>query len=104
MIYREWQLLNQPNDNSDLVDSQLTLWLSFLDKREAALTSDREVSVFGDINLNLLTWNNPNTVSSSHTRRLQPLVTALFDRIMSHGVVQLVTEATRLCLALHHLV
>ena len=32
---------------------------------------------------------------SSHSRKLQPLVTALFDRIIAHGFVQLVTEATR---------
>ena len=44
---------------------------------------------------NFLTWNNPNLPLSSHSRKLLPLVTALFDNIIPHGFVQLVTQATR---------
>ena len=46
----------------------------------------------GDLNLNFLTWLNPQT---SHAKKLQPLVRALFDKILPYGFVQLVTEATR---------
>ena len=38
-----------------------------------------------------------NITTSTHTYRLRPLVTQLFDRIIPHGFVQLVSVATRIC-------
>ena len=95
MLYREWQLLNQPDDISGTIDSQLYRWLIFLDQWEQAITTGKEICTLGDVNLNFLTWANPNVHLSSHSRKLTPLVSSLFDKVIPHGFVQLVKEATR---------
>ena len=59
------------------------------------MASGKEICVMGDTNLNFLNWMNSNSTSTSHARRLKPLVTVLFDKIIPNGFIQLVSEATR---------
>ena len=80
--YREWKFLNQQDNASESVDSQLRRWISFLGQWEDAIGSGKEICVLGDMNLNFLTWLNQNSTLTSHARKLQPLVMELFDRIM----------------------
>ena len=49
----------------------------------------------GDVNLNFLQWCDDSIPTSSHSYKLRSLVAQLFDRIIPHGFVQLVTVATR---------
>ena len=95
VLYREWKYLNQPDNSSNTVEAQMARWTSFLDQWEIATSTRRECCVIGDVNLNFLTWMNPNIAPTAHTAKLKPMVTELFDRIMPYGFTQLVTEATR---------
>ena len=92
VLYRDWRYMNQPDDSSYAIESQMNRWLSFLEQWERAISSGREVCVLGDINLNFITWMNHLT---SHAKKMRPLVNALFDQIIPYGFVQMVTEATR---------
>ena len=95
--YREWQELCLENRgmSSCSVPDQLGRWLNFLDQWEKALDSGMEVIVCGDMNLNHLDWCLPSFQQSSQTRKLVPLIEQLFQKIISQGVVQCVTVATR---------
>ena len=94
--YREWGYLGQEQPQvSKSVDAQLDRWLKFLEKWEAALRSNLECHVLMDANLNFLNWQKPNLPASSQSRKLRPLIQALFDRILPLGVVQCVGVATR---------
>ena len=93
--YREWQLPNQKDKSSLTVAEQLSRWLSFLDQWEKALDTGLEVHVLGDMNLNHLNWTDTTLPSSNQTHKLRSLITALFSRILLHGVSQLVTGPTR---------
>ena len=68
-----------------------------MDQWEAAILTESEIIVIGDANLDFLKWRDENITTSSHTYRLRPLVTQLFDQIIPHGFVQLVSVATRIC-------
>ena len=46
-IYRDWRYLDQPDDISNSIESQLHRWILFLDQWEAALKEDKEVIVMG---------------------------------------------------------
>ena len=92
-MYREWQRIGETG--SDSVDNQLKRWNIFLDQWEEALNSDKEVIVFGDINLNFLNWTAANLSKSNQSYKLRHLISALFTRIFPLGVSQLVTGATR---------
>ena len=95
-IYRQWQFLKQGDDRSSLtVDAQLVRFVSFLDQWERALSSGREFCVLGDFNLNFLDFGRHNLPANSQSTRLRPLITALFDRIIPHGFVQMVPDFTR---------
>ena len=94
--YRQWQLLGQVNKASSTVPAQLTRWKIFLDKWEAALLENKEVLVMMDANIDFLTWRNAENLPPHHSSvRLKSLINELFDRIIPHGVSQLVTGATR---------
>ena len=93
--YREWKYLNQEDESSSSVEAQMHRWISFLCQWEVAMGSGREVCVMGDMNLNFLTWMNSNVRQTSHAKKLQPLVTELFEKIIPFGFTQLVNEATR---------
>ena len=95
VLYREWQYVNQPDDRSRSIPAQLERWCGFLDQWEAAISTGSEIIVTGDANLDFLKWRDENIATNSHTYRLRSLVTQLFDRIIPHGFVQLVSVATR---------
>ena len=95
IVYREWQYVNQPDESSRSVASQLERWSGFLDQWETALSSGSEIIVTGDVNLNFLQWCDDSIPTSSQSYKLRSLVAQLFDRIIPHGFVQLVTVATR---------
>ena len=94
-LYRDWKYLGQEDDSSSSIGEQMSRWVTFLDQWEQAIPSGKEICVLGDVNLNFLKWMNPNNSLSSHAKKLQPLVTALFDKIMPYGFVQLVSQPTR---------
>ena len=95
-VYREWGYLRQDNPavSRDLSE-QIKRWDTFLGQWERALDEDREVIVTGDINLNHLEWTKDDLPANNQTKKLRPLINALFTRILPHGVSQLVTTATR---------
>ena len=86
--------MNQINHDSNTIQAQLERWSGFLDQWETAISTGSEICVIGDINLNFLRWADDS--STSHANRLRPLVSQLFDRIIPHGFVQLVSVATRI--------
>ena len=94
--YRQWRLVGQSDNISASIPEQLSRWERFLDSWEKALEENKEVIVTLDANLDFLTWRNSNLPSNHNSRKLKPLVDALFDRILPLGVTQLVTGATRL--------
>ena len=94
--YREWQHINQNGDkSSNTVPQQLTRWLTFLDQWEVALATGMEVHCMGDMNLNHCNWTDANLPSTNQSYRLRDLISALFNRIIPHGVTQLVSGPTR---------
>ena len=95
--YRQWQLLGQAGNSSATVAAQLDRWKVFLSKWEAALQEGREIIVMLDANLDFLTWRSSENLPLHHSSvKLKSLIDELFDRIMPHGVSQLVTGATRI--------
>ena len=89
--YREWQYTNQRGDrSSSTIPQQLTRWLVFLDQWERALATGMEVHCLGDMNLNHCNWTDPNLPSTNQSYRLRDLISALFTKILPHGVTQLV--------------
>ena len=96
IVYREWQYLNQPDKSSLNIAAQLDRWEGFLDQWESAISTGAEICVLGDVNLNFLNWCDSTISTSSNTHKLRPLISQLFDRIIPHGFVQLVSVATRI--------
>ena len=96
VMYREWQYMDQSDDTSSSIEAQLHRWISFLSQWETAIQEGREICVLGDTNLNYFHWFNQNQQIPAHSRKLQPLVMQIFERIIPHGFVQLVKVATRI--------
>ena len=94
--YREWRHLNQENNSSASIGSQLERWVLFLDQWERALLEDKEVLVAMDANIDFLKWTKSNLAANDGPRNLKPLIEALFGKIFPHGVCQMVTVATRM--------
>ena len=90
-VYREWKSPSHPTLKSDSIPDQLARWNLFLDGWETAAQLDQEVHVLGDMNLNANYWLQTQvhdlTQRQAQNRPvryyLQPLVDALFLRIMS---------------------
>ena len=95
VLYRDWQYLNQANEISQSIDAQLQRWCGFLDQWEQAIGSSSEIIVTGDVNLNFLEWGENVLSTNSQAYKLRSLTKELFDRIIPHGFVQLVTVPTR---------
>ena len=94
--YREWQYVNQRGDKtSSTLTQQLTRWMLFLDQWERALATGMEVHCLGDMNLNHCNWTDPNLPTTNQSYKLRELISALFTRILPHGVTQLVSGPTR---------
>ena len=66
IVYREWQYVNQPDESSRSIASQLERWSGFLDQWETALSSGAEIIVTGDVNLNFLQWCDDSIPTRSH--------------------------------------
>ena len=94
-IYREWQLPGKADISSLAVTEQLARWTVFLDQWERALDTGMEVHLLGDINLNHLNWTDLTLPANNQTSKLRTLITALFTRILPHGVSQCVVGPTR---------
>ena len=95
-IYRQWQLPKQGNDKtSATVNSQLERFVTFLVQWEQTLSSGREICILGDFNLDFLNVGKDNLPANSQSVRLRPLVQQLFDRIIPHAFVQMVSVFTR---------
>ena len=95
VAYREWQFVNQPDDSSLTVSAQLERWVCFLEQWERAISLGAEILVTGDMNLNFLNWHDDNISAASQTYKLRSLILELFNRIIPHGFVQVVSVATR---------
>jgi exonuclease III len=93
--YRDWQYLNQGNKESKSIEAQLARWVEFLDQWETALQTDLECIVVGDLNIDHTKWTNQYLEQNSITKQLKPLINALFDRILPHGMVQCTHGPTR---------
>ena len=94
-LYREWQYLGQGLDKSSLeTNQQLSRWLIFIDQFERALDTGLEIYCLGDTNLDFLTWTKTDLSPTHRTVKQKPLIIALFDRILSRGVKQLITTFT----------
>ena len=96
-FYREWQYLHQgPNDNSSgTVVAQLGRWNSFLEQWKMAILEEKEVHCMGDANIDFMKWKDPSQPGEQDKGRLQSLISELFERIIPHGFVQLITGPTR---------
>ena len=95
-IYRQWQLPKQGNDRTSAsVNAQFVRFVTFLDQWEQAIATGREICILGDFNLNFLNFGKNNLPTNSQSVRLRPLVQELFDRIIPHGFVQMVSVFTR---------
>ena len=66
-----------------------------MDQWEAALATGMEVHCLGDMNINHCNWSDANLPSSNQSYKLRGLISDLFQRILTHGVVQLVNGPTR---------
>ena len=94
-VYREWGYMRQqdPAVSRDITE-QMSRWDTFLTQWENALDEGKEVIVTGDININHLDWTMDDNSTSNQTKKMRPLMSVLFTRILPHGVSQLVTTAT----------
>ena len=94
--YREGGYMRQadPTVSRDMTE-QLNRWVIFIEQWERAINEGKEVIVTGDMNLNHLDWTKDDNTASNQTKKLRPLITELFSRIIPHGVSQLVSTATR---------
>ena len=54
-----------------------------------------EVHCLGDMNLNHCNWTDSHLPSSNQSYKLRSLIIPIFERIFTHGVVQLVNGPTR---------
>ena len=63
-IYREWQYIDQADNESLSLLAQQNRWNTFLDKWEMALKANKEILVIGDINLDFLKWEKKNLPSN----------------------------------------
>ena len=94
-LYREWQFLGQGPDKSSLdCNNQLSRWLIFIEQFERALDTGMEIYCLGDVNIDFLTWTKTDLNPQHKTVKQKKLIVALFDRILSRGVKQLITTFT----------
>ena len=91
-VYREWAHLKTDgclNENSGSLQEQERRWGIFLDSWEDALDETNDVSVLGDVNIDL------GKVFQKRNHKCRKMADELMLRIIGRGVVQLVRENTR---------
>ena len=93
--YRDWQYLKQEDDESKSINAQLERWEQFLDQWEAALETDMECIVLGDLNIDHTKWTRKDLDQNCITKKLKPLIVSLFERILPYGMVQCTKGPTR---------
>ena len=86
--------MRQADKSSHSIPAQLERWSAFLAQWERAIGEDKEVIVTGDINLNSLKWMRDDLPVSDSIHKLRSLIELLFEKIIPHGISQLVTVAT----------
>ena len=59
------------------------------------MSTGMEVHCLGDMNLNHCNWTDSNLPRTNQSYKLRDLISALFTRILPHGVTQLVSGPTR---------
>ena len=92
--YREWKRHRFLRPWTDHPDDQLWRFEQFVKDWERVLkTSDCEVHVLGDVNLDRQRWAQ---LGFEPNPKVAKLVDMLYDRILSLGVVQTVNETTRI--------
>ena len=87
--------MRQLDKSSHSIPAQLERWSAFLGQWEKAIGEDKEVIVTGDINLNSLKWMRDNVPATGFVQKLKSLIDLLFEKIIPHGIAQLVTVPTR---------
>ena len=94
--YRQWRLPDQLDGGlaSSSIPAQRQRWAQILSQWERALTEGREVICAMDANIDALTWTNHNLPAGHSSLKLKPLIDDLFERILPHGVSQLVEVPT----------
>ena len=92
--YRQWRLPGQPDGGaaSGSIPAQRQRWNKILSQWEKALSEDREVIL--DANIDVLTWNCEDLPASHTNMKLKPLIRDLFEKILPHGVTQLIQVPT----------
>ena len=93
--YREWGHLGQADKTSHSVVAQFARWSIFIGAWEKAIAEEKEIIVTGDINIDSLKWMNDDLPASDSAHKLRSLIELLFEKIIPHGISQLVTVATR---------
>ena len=91
-VYREWAHLKTdggPNDDSGSASEQERRWNQFLDSWEDALDETEDVSVIGDVNIDL------SKVFVRGNHYCKKMAEELQLRILSRGVLQVVKDYTR---------
>ena len=70
-VYREWQYLEQNDDNSVTIDAQFDRFERFIEKWELALGTSKECHLLGDMNLNFLEYSKQKIPLNSQSYKLR---------------------------------
>ena len=94
--YRQWRLPGQVDGGaaSVTVPAQRERWNKILSQWEKALGENREVICAMDANIDALAWMSEDTPEVQASEKLKPLMEDLFEKIMPHGISQLVQVPT----------
>ena len=90
--YRQWRLPGRPDSGS--VTAQRERWGKLISQWEKALNENKEVICALDANIDALTWTSLNLPANHSNVKLKPLIDDLFEKILPHGVTQLVQVPT----------
>ena len=90
--YHQWRLPGQPDSGS--VTAQRVRWGKIINQWEKALNENKEVICALDANIDALTWTSQNLPANHSNVKLKPLIDDLFEKILPHGVTQLVQVPT----------
>ena len=70
-------------------------WCVFLDQWERALASGLECHIVGDFNYDALVYSRQEVANKQHNVNLKPIIEELCERIIPHGVSQMVNVLAR---------